>query len=267
MTDAQVNLHAYIVAHYNLEELRTLCFKVGVDYDDLNGEGLSGQARELILYLERKRRLADLLDRLKRDHPHLYAQARLDEDPSTPAASEPGARPTAAGQGGGIFANQITAENMVSGVQQIGGSLADAAGALALADALRQGTISADSIQARNVVAGFQYIADPARATADELRQEVAQLRQELSAAVAAGQLAPTADMDDAQDALAMAEQALTGEAPQGGRVIRKLREAADILAEGARAADAARRAGAAILKLAPTAAALYQIAARLFGG
>jgi hypothetical protein len=138
---------------------------------------------------------------------------------------------------------------------------------LALAEALRQGTITADSIQARNAVAGFQYIADPAQATADELRQEVARLRQELAAAVSAGDLAQTADVEDAQDALARAEAELAGDAPQGRRVIRKLREAADVLAEATRTAEAARQAGGALVKLAPAAAALYQIAQQLFGG
>lgn len=269
MTDAPAGLHAYIVAHYNLEELRTLCFKVGIDYDNLTGEGLSGQARELILYLQRQDRLADLLDRLKRDRPALYARSGLGNDLAPPAASLSDAQsPTASQpQVGGIRAGRIEAENVVSGVQQIGGSLDDAAGALALAKALRQGSITADSIQARNVVAGFQYIADPTQATADQLRQEVAVLRKQLAAAVAAGEIAQTADTEDAQNALDVAEQALAEETPQGGRIIRKLREAADILAEGARTADAARQAGQALVKLAPAAAALYQIAHQLFGG
>jgi hypothetical protein len=269
MTDAPASLHAYIVAHYNLEELRTLCFKVGVDFDNLTGEGLSGRARELILTLERKERLADLFDRLRRDHPALYAQANLGDDLPAAAASGPEQGQPAADQPqvGGIRAGRIEAENVVSGVQQIGGNLADAAEAVALAEALRQGSITADSIQARNVVAGFQYIADPAQATADELRREVARLRQELAAAIATGEVAQTADVKDAREALDKAEAELAEEAPQGGRVIRKLREAADILAEGARTAEAARQAGQALLKLAPAAAALYQIASQLFGG
>jgi len=267
MTGAPAGLHAYIVAHYNLEELRTLCFKVGVPYDDLTGEGLGGQARELILFLERQDRLADLLDRLERDHPDLYARANLGEDLAAPAAPVRDQDPPVVSRVGGIHAGRIEADNVVSGVQQLGGSLADATGAVALAEALRQGSISADSIQARNVVAGFQYIADPTQATTDQLRREVAALRQQLAAAVAAGEVTQTADVEDAQDALDIAEQALAEEAPQGGRVIRKLREAADLLAEGARTAEAARQAGQALLKLAPAAAALYQIASQLFGG
>ncbi|MEZ4518075.1 MAG: hypothetical protein R3C44_15060 [Chloroflexota bacterium] len=73
--------------HYNLEEFKTLCFRLGVDYDDLPGETLLGKMRELVAYMERHRRLPDLQRRLERDHPDAYndelgplpaADARLD---------------------------------------------------------------------------------------------------------------------------------------------------------------------------------------------
>jgi nucleoside phosphorylase len=43
-----------ITQRLDLEEFRTLCFLLGVDFDDLGGEGKVGKARELILKLERK---------------------------------------------------------------------------------------------------------------------------------------------------------------------------------------------------------------------
>jgi len=168
---------------------------------------------------------------------------------------------------GGIRANRIEAENVVQGMQQLGGDLTNAADAAILAEALSRGSITADSIQAQNVVAGFQYIADPALATPDELRQEVAALQEQLAAAIAAGELEPNGDMEDAQNALAAAETELAGSQPQGSRVVRKLKEAADILTESAKATAAASKAGLALVKLAPVAAALYQIATNIFGG
>jgi hypothetical protein len=170
-------------------------------------------------------------------------------------------------QVGGIHADRIEAENVVQGAQLLGGDLAGAADAVALAEALRQGSITAGSIQARNVVSGFQYIADPSQATPEELQKEVASLREQLAAAVAAGELDQTADVEDAQEALEKAEAELSKAEPQGGRIIRKLREATDILTEGARVADAARKAGQTVVNLAPAAAALYQISTQLFGG
>ena len=45
----------------DLEELRTLCADLGVDYDGLRGEGKAAKLRELIAYLERRREILKLL--------------------------------------------------------------------------------------------------------------------------------------------------------------------------------------------------------------
>lgn len=47
--------------HFSLEDLRTVCFHLVVDWDDLGGEGKEGKARELILRLERYQRLGELV--------------------------------------------------------------------------------------------------------------------------------------------------------------------------------------------------------------
>ena len=54
-------LHKVIVTHFNEEELRTLCFTLEVDYDDLGGEGIAGKARELVMRMQRRHRLLDLM--------------------------------------------------------------------------------------------------------------------------------------------------------------------------------------------------------------
>lgn len=167
---------------------------------------------------------------------------------------------------GGIVAHTIKADNVVQGIQQLGGDLSDSAGLVALAEALRQGRITADSIEAQNVVAGFQYIADPTHTTPDELRQEIKQLQQQLAKAIREGELAETADVTDAQEALDKAEKELKQEKPEGNRVIRKLKEATDVLTQSAHVAEAAGKVGLAVIKLAPIAATLYQIAIHLFG-
>lgn len=168
---------------------------------------------------------------------------------------------------GGIVARTIKADNVVQGIQQLGGALSDSAGLVALAEALSQGRITADSIEAQNVVAGLQYIADPARTTPDELRREINQLQQQLAKAIREGELAETADVADAQEALDRAEKELKQEKPEGGRVVRKLKEVTDVLTQSARVAEAAGKVGVMVIKLAPIAAALYQIATKLFGG
>ena len=116
-------------------------------------------------------------------------------------------------------------------------------------------------------MAGFQYIADPNQATPAELRQEITQLRQQLTEALAAGELEASADTEDAAEALAKAEEELAQSEPPGRRIVRQLKTAAEILTETVQTAEAAQKAGQALLKLAPAAAALYQIALKLFGG
>ena len=54
-------IHHFLVQHYDLDELHTLCFELGVNYDDLAGATLSAKARELILWAGRQRKLDQLL--------------------------------------------------------------------------------------------------------------------------------------------------------------------------------------------------------------
>ena len=42
---------------FDLEELRTLSMDLGVDFDNLRGEGKAAKARELVLYMQRRGRL------------------------------------------------------------------------------------------------------------------------------------------------------------------------------------------------------------------
>lgn len=52
--------------------VRTLAFELGVDYDDLGGEGKTGKLRELLLYLERQGQLGRLAAHLRRRYPHIH---------------------------------------------------------------------------------------------------------------------------------------------------------------------------------------------------
>jgi len=51
----------------NLEELKTLCFRLGVYYDDLPGEGKPAKARELIEYVSNRNLLLELVQQILRD--------------------------------------------------------------------------------------------------------------------------------------------------------------------------------------------------------
>lgn len=64
-------LHRELSDSFDLEELRTLCFTLGIDYQNLPGEGKAAKARELVAYCERKGRILDLLEAYYEARPSL----------------------------------------------------------------------------------------------------------------------------------------------------------------------------------------------------
>jgi hypothetical protein len=63
------DLHKQIDQLFNLEEVRTLCFDLGVDFDNVAGEGKSARIRELILQLARRDELQSLIDLVRQERP------------------------------------------------------------------------------------------------------------------------------------------------------------------------------------------------------
>ena len=57
-------LRQQIDAHFNNEELRTLCFDLDVDYESLGGEGKEGKVRELLAWSKRNHHIPELITAL-----------------------------------------------------------------------------------------------------------------------------------------------------------------------------------------------------------
>lgn len=55
------DVRRFLVDRFDIEELKTLCFDLGVDYDTLHGEGKDGKARELVARMKRDQRLPELM--------------------------------------------------------------------------------------------------------------------------------------------------------------------------------------------------------------
>jgi hypothetical protein len=55
-------LRQVLAERFDEGELRTLCFDLGIEYDDLPGKGRADKARELVAYLERRDRIPDLIE-------------------------------------------------------------------------------------------------------------------------------------------------------------------------------------------------------------
>jgi hypothetical protein len=168
-------------------------------------------------------------------------------------------------QKGGIHARRIEAENVVHGIQMQGGTPEMAASLVRLAKDIHGGNITADEIKAGNVVAGVQFLAGKPPVTREEVQRELAALREQVQAIIAAGEIADKTDSEDIAAALAAAETELAKPVPKGERVARKLKEAAELLTGAAEAATAVGKVGQAVIKLAPVAMMLWNLAEAIF--
>ena len=55
-------LHQNLTKYFREGELRTVVFYLGLDYDDLEGQGKADKARELVALLERTGRITELVE-------------------------------------------------------------------------------------------------------------------------------------------------------------------------------------------------------------
>ncbi|MEM7118258.1 MAG: hypothetical protein AAF614_37870 [Chloroflexota bacterium] len=65
------HLRQLMLEAFNQGEIRTLCFDLGIAYDDLSGENRAGKVRELIAHCQRNGQLEALIDLCARRRPHL----------------------------------------------------------------------------------------------------------------------------------------------------------------------------------------------------
>jgi len=65
-TDNLSEIHQLLVDKLSQEEVKTLCFNLGVDYEELPPGGKSSKVRELLLYLQRRSKLSKLKPAVKK---------------------------------------------------------------------------------------------------------------------------------------------------------------------------------------------------------
>jgi hypothetical protein len=198
----------------------------------------------------------DALSREALDVP-FHALCGLEALPSPPTSASASSHVTV----DGIRAGKIEAENVVDGVLLQGGSPEAARSLVALANAVRRGGITADEIRAGSVVSGLHFVGEQAPTTAADLRAELTALRERVTQAIEAGEIAKRGDAEDVATALAQAATELEQPQPDGERVVRKLESAAKLLTAVAGAAQAAGQVGAQVIQLAPLTAMLWKLA------
>ncbi|MCL4870524.1 MAG: SUMF1/EgtB/PvdO family nonheme iron enzyme [Anaerolineae bacterium] len=60
-----------LITHFNHEELKTLCFTLGIPHDELDGPTRSALARELLAHMQRRGRIAELEPTLRQERPDI----------------------------------------------------------------------------------------------------------------------------------------------------------------------------------------------------
>ncbi|MCB9444258.1 MAG: hypothetical protein H6669_08490 [Ardenticatenaceae bacterium] len=82
-----VQIQTILASRLDLEELKTLCFRLGINFDNLRGEGLEGKARELVAYFLRRQQMPRLMQTIQQYRPDIiikFANQPGSEDTSRP---------------------------------------------------------------------------------------------------------------------------------------------------------------------------------------
>jgi formylglycine-generating enzyme required for sulfatase activity len=67
----QTRLRKLLAEKFSQEELRTLCFDLDIDYEDLPGEGHEAKARDLIAHCKRHDRLSEVVSYIQTERPEI----------------------------------------------------------------------------------------------------------------------------------------------------------------------------------------------------
>lgn len=83
-------LRKLLVNSFDLEELRVLCFDMGVEYEDLAGKTKTTKMQDLIQYLKRRGRLQQLIDAAAEERPNVNWPAidTAEEEPDAKQLTE-----------------------------------------------------------------------------------------------------------------------------------------------------------------------------------
>lgn len=83
------NLRKILVEYFTEGELRTLCFNLTVDYDSLPGEGKTDKARELVIHLENRGRIPELVKLGRQQRPNVSWEDAPETEEARPTSQGP----------------------------------------------------------------------------------------------------------------------------------------------------------------------------------
>lgn len=84
-------LQANILRHFSMPELKSLCYKLKIDFNALEGIDMPGKVWALIIYCQRNHRMASFLDELRKNKPSVvWDEDKLQPSPDDEIVTETG---------------------------------------------------------------------------------------------------------------------------------------------------------------------------------
>jgi len=229
-------LYKAIASTFNLGELRTLAFDLGIDYEDLEGSSRTTKALALVQYAQRHSALNQLIDLVRRARPKALppgaTAAPPDNTPPTPeGTTTTPAQPTIVVQGDYV-AGDKTGGDKVEGDKITVGNITNSTGIAIGRGASAQVNINAPQDR-------------------EEFARQLAELKALLEQAIAAGEV-KQADGETALEDLQDVVEEVEKEQPRTNRMKRRLEDVGEVVNDAAKT-------GRAILKATPILAGLIK--------
>lgn len=223
-------LYKAIASAFNLSELRTLTYDLGIEYENLEGSTKNTKALALVQYAQRHNMMEKLISHVQRVRPNALPSGATAVQPDTPPPATP-TPPTIIVQGDYV-AGDKTGGDKVGGDKITVGNITNSTGVAIGRGASAQ--VNINTPQNR-----------------DEFAQQLAELKTLLERAIAAKEV-PAEDGETALADLQDVEAEAAKEQPRTSRIKRRLEDVGEVV-------NAAGKAGSAILKATPILAGLIK--------
>lgn len=226
MAVSPVDLRNALVQYFNLDELKNLCFELGIVYENLGGLGLESRALALVQYAQRHGLYDRLVVLVQYARPHLDFGAPPKAEDAGPAASP---------------ANPVQSGSTYNFYGPVTGS-----------------AIGESSVQAQNIAGGNMTINYSEPKNKSEFADQLKQLEALLKQAIANGEIEDERDAETAVADVQAAIEEVKHDNPRPSRLARYLEGAKEVI-------ESASKTGVAVLKAVPVISGLIKVVSNIF--
>ncbi|MCB9420354.1 MAG: hypothetical protein H6667_11135 [Ardenticatenaceae bacterium] len=255
---------------FSTGELHTLCFDLGIEFEDLEGNGKSGKALALVQYAQRHGRYDELVYRVQQLRPHANLGTAVPAPPNI--ATQQGLQQvTNVYVGGDYIGGDKVGGDKIEGDKTSVGDITGSTGVTIgrgasstvstgpthnISGTVIGSAIGGGEVHAENIAGGdINIYAEPKNK--DEFNQQLQELKTWLEQALADGEI----DKEDGETAVSDLQDVIEEtekETPRSQRMKRRLEDISEVISAGAKA-------GTAVLKATPIIAGLIKAIGIIF--